>query len=107
MAMISFTDRLICETLFFGIPNYDFAVCREVTDEAAHARKRIVCSKMAECLRVIENCSAQISKVMLFCSFLLLHFRSTSFFQFAVLNDVGSILVIISESCRLISIAVY
>ncbi|KHJ95880.1 hypothetical protein OESDEN_04171 [Oesophagostomum dentatum] len=40
-------------------------VQEEVVDEAAQARKRIVCSKMTECLRVIENCSAQISKVSL------------------------------------------
>ncbi|VDM75273.1 unnamed protein product [Strongylus vulgaris] len=35
----------------------------EMIDEAVQARKRIVCSKMSECLRVIENSCAQISNV--------------------------------------------
>ncbi|EYC00910.1 hypothetical protein Y032_0112g332 [Ancylostoma ceylanicum] len=39
------------------------AVPGEIVDEAIQARKRIVCSKMSECLRVIENACAQINKV--------------------------------------------
>ncbi|KAK6728865.1 hypothetical protein RB195_006122 [Necator americanus] len=35
----------------------------DIVDEAVQARKRIVCSKMTECLRVIENSCSQIDKV--------------------------------------------
>ena len=39
------------------------AIFRAILDEEVAARKRVICNKMGECLKMIETASEQINKV--------------------------------------------
>lgn len=74
-----------------------FFVFREIVDEAVQARKRIVCTKMTECLRVIENACAQINKVRGFFFSFLFIFHFTYFFKFAW-NCFSKLVIVLIET---------